>query len=361
MEKSYCRQPEVLLIDDEPQQIHLVASILQEKMFKVKVLVNANEVFAFLEEKIPDLILLDIMMPEINGIELCKQIKADTRFASIPIIFLTAISDSETIINAFSAGGQDYVSKPVNERELLARVEVHLELKCKAEKLEEAYREIESFNYMVCHDLKSPLFAIKSLVRFLNDEFHTCSEEDARRFLSGLNEKATESIQLIEKLSELSKVSSEPLSKENINMKELFVDLLVTLVEENKDRDINYSISTLPQVSGDRILLKQVVYNILSNAFKYTSPRKYSIVDIEYIENNEEHVFCVSDNGVGFNMTYSNRLFNMFHRLHTKKDFEGTGTGLAIAKKIVTRHGGKIWIESELDKGTKVFFSLPLR
>lgn len=358
MEIEYYKAPEILIIDDAPQQIYLVASILQENGYNVKVLTNGKEVFDLLDENLPDLILLDIMMPDINGIELCKRIKSDPVYGAVPIIFFSAASDSETILSAFSSGAQDYVSKPVNARELLARVEVHLQLKFNAEKLEEAYREIESFNHMVCHDLKSPLLAIKSLVGFLNDEYMKCPEDEAKRFLSGLSEKANESIILIEKLSELSKVSSEPLKKEKISMNVLFTEVLDTLMNENKKRNIKYTLSKMPVVLGDRVLLKQVIYNILSNAFKYTARRKMAVIDISFTENSSEYIFCIGDNGAGFNMNNSNRLFIMFQRLHSKKDYDGTGTGLAIAKKIITRHNGRIWAESEVDKGTKVFFSL---
>lgn len=360
MENLYFEDQEILIIDDEPQQIYLVASILSEKKYKVKVLVDGTEALEVLEEKTPDLILLDIIMPNISGIELCKKIKSNPNYSSIPVIFLTAASDSETVLNAFAAGAQDYVSKPVNAKELLARVEVHLQLKRKSQKLEEAYREIESFNHMVCHDLKSPLMAIKSLVRFLNDEYMKESEEDVRLYLSSLSEKAAESITLIQKLSELSKVSSDPLTKERINMHELFREVMDTLLTENKQRNIEYSLPELPEVHGDRLLLKQVLYNVLSNAVKFTARRIIAKIDVSYSENRGDIIFCISDNGAGFNMNYSNRMFNMFQRLHTKNNFAGTGTGLAIAKKIITRHGGKIWAESEVNTGTKVFFSLPI-
>lgn len=359
MDNAFCKEPEILVIDDAPEQIHIIVSILKKENYKVRALVDGKQAIQVLEQMNIDLILLDIMMPEISGIELCKTIKRDPRYCSIPIVFLTAISESDTIVDAFSAGAQDYVSKPVNPKELLARVNLQLQLKNKTEKLEIAYKEIENFNHMVCHDLKSPLWAIKSLIGFLNDEFQNSSDSESKHFLLRLNEKATDAIMLIEKLSELSKATSEPLLNEKIKIDDLVRDVVDTLVNENKKRSIEVEIPQLPDVIGDKLLLRQVFYNVLSNAFKYTRKRKCARIKVNYQQNGSEYLFCIIDNGSGFNMEYSSRLFQMFQRMHTKKEFEGTGTGLAISKKIIERHGGKIWIYSEEEKGTSVYFTLP--
>lgn len=353
------RVPEILIVDDAPEQIHFVASILSEEKYKVRVLTDSSEVFESLNISKPDLILLDIMMPGINGIELCKSLKSNPAFSSIPVIFLTSVSNTNTIIDAFSAGAQDYVSKPVNPKELVARVGVHLQLKYKTESLEEAYKEIESFNHIVSHDLKSPLWAIKNLVEFLNDEYMNSDESEAKRLLHGLGEKASDAIQLIGKLSELSKVSSDPIMKEKIKLADLFVEVYNVLLTENPERHIEFYLSDLPEVMVDKLLIKQVIYNVLSNSFKYTRHRETSAIKVIYQKKEYEHEFCIEDNGAGFNMNYAGKLFSMFQRLHSNKEFEGTGTGLAITKKIIQRHYGRVWIESEEQKGTKFYFTLP--
>ncbi|MDF2843977.1 MAG: response regulator receiver sensor signal transduction histidine kinase [Herbinix sp.] len=352
------REFEILIVDDTPSQIHLVAMILKEAGYKVRVLVEGNRLFEVIENKVPDLILMDIMMPEINGIDLCRRIKNNSIYKSIPIIFLTAITDSEIIINAFSAGAQDYVSKPVNPKELLARVDVHVQLKCKTENLEEAYKEIESFNHMVCHDLKSPLWAIKNLINFINDDMAVTEENSTKRFLQALGEKASEAILLIEKLSDLSKVSSDPLVKEWIAIHDVFEEVYQTLLDENMGRTVEMQIDPMPEVYADRLLIKQVVYNAVSNAFKYTSKIASTEIKITYSEEKNEHVYRIMDNGVGFSMKNAEKLFTMFYRLHSKKDYDGAGTGLAIAKKIIKRHHGRVWVESEVNRGTNFSFTL---
>jgi Bacteriophytochrome (light-regulated signal transduction histidine kinase) len=353
------KECEILIIDDTPDQIHLVAMILKEAGYKVKVLVEGNRVFEVLENRIPDLILMDIMMPEINGIELCKRIKNDSKFSSIPVIFLTALSDSDMIINAFSSGAQDYVAKPVNPKELLARVSVHIQLKNKTESLEEAYTEIESFNHMVCHDLKSPLWAIKNLIQFLKDEMPTTEEEPSGLFLRSLEEKSSEAILLIEKLSELSKVSSDPLAKEQLSIYDLFNEVYHFLLAENTGRTVEYFIDPMPDITADRLLIRQVIYNAMANAFKFTSKMNRTSIKVSYHADINEHIFAISDNGVGFQKKNAERLFSMFYRMHSKKDYDGTGTGLAIAKKIIKRHFGRVWIDSEVNQGTSFYFTLP--
>ncbi len=354
------RDTEILIVDDSPEQIHMVNSILKKEDFKVKATVDSREVLNILENGKISLILLDILMPDISGIDLCKIIKSNSRYSTIPVIFLTGLTDNDTIVEAFSAGAQDYVAKPVNSEELLARVHAHLQLKYKTEKLELAYKEIESFNHMICHDLKSPLWAIKSLVEFLN-EYIDVSEDDAVHLLSKLNEKAQESILLIEKLSALSKVSSDALMIEHIDMNVLMTNVHEVLVSENVNRNIQYNQNNIPDIYGDKILIKQVFYNILSNAFKYTRNCDTAKIEVSCIENDADIILCIRDNGTGFDMTYSDKLFNMFQRFHNKNEFEGTGAGLAIAKKIIERHNGKIWLSSEVDKGTSAYVKLPSR
>jgi two-component system, sensor histidine kinase and response regulator len=370
MENIYCKEPEILIVDDAPEQIHIIVSILKNENYTVRALVHSKDVFHILETVDVDLILLDIMMPDVSGIELCKRIKEDPRYSAIPVIFLTALSDSDTIAHAFLAGAQDYVMKPIKPKELLARVGLQLQLKCKTEKLEIAYKEIESFNHMVCHDLKSPLWAIKSLVGFLNDEYQKSvgsleyaqsNMDETKHFLHRLSEKASEAIVLIEKLSELSKISSELIEREPISTHNLLQELINGLMDENKNRKIEILMSkSLPDITGDQLLMRQVFYNILSNAFKYTRNKNCAKIEISCEQAGKEYRFCIADNGAGFNAKYAKGLFQMFQRMHTKKEFEGTGTGLAITKKIIERHHGKIWVESEEELGTQVFFTLPI-
>ncbi len=350
---------DVLIIDDTPDQIHLVARILNEAGYKVRVLVDVNKLDDMLQNKVPDLILLDILMPIINGIDLCKYIKKNPIYSSIPIIFLTAVTDSNMIINAFAAGAHDYVSKPVNPKELLARVDVHIQLKNKTEKLEEAYKEIENFNHMVCHDIKSPLLAINNLVSIIKEEMFKIDDSTMTFFLDDLRSKVTETTMLIEKLAQLSQITSNPLTKDKICIYDIFNEVYQSLLQEYPDRKVDYTIDAMPIVVADKILIKQVIYNAMSNAFKYSSRNDNFILKISYKDNKDEHIFIFSDNGVGFNMEKAGMLFSMFYRLHSENDFPGSGTGLAIAKKIILRHSGRVWIESEEYQGTRFYFTLP--
>lgn len=350
-----CNMPEILIVDDSPEQIYLVHSLLREENYQVRALTEGWKVFDSLEKGRPDLILLDIVMPEISGITICKQLKNDERYSSIPVIFLTSRNDSDSIVEGFLAGAQDYVSKPVNPKELLARVGTHIHLKQKTDKLEEAYKEIKMFSHMVSHDLKAPLWSIQTISKHLEH----ADKQEQDEIVSIMCEKAQEAVNLIDKLSEISMMLNTNFVGESIDMHQLVNEVRDLLATEVSTRNVNFSIGSLPVVYGDATLLRQVLINVLSNAQKFTRSRDKAVIEVNCQKNSREYVFSVKDNGVGFNMKYGGRLFNIFQRLHSEQEFEGTGTGLVIVKKIIDRHGGRVWISGEVDNGAEIYFTLP--
>lgn len=349
------RRPEILIVDDSSEQIFLVDSILREKNYSVRALTDGRKTFDSLKKSLPDLILLDIVMPEIDGLSICKELKANEKFSAIPVIFLTGMSDSDSIVNGFLAGAQDYVAKPVSPRELLARVETHIHLKQQTDKLKEAYQEIDAFSHMISHDLKAPLWAIQRLVK------HTVKAdiEEMSELMSIICEKADEAVNLINKLSEISRMFSAQFVEELIDMNELTVEVREFLSAEEPGRSVEFNVGRLPVVCGDRALLRQVLVNIFSNALKFTRGKDKAVIEMNCQKTAGKFIFSVKDNGAGFNMKYADRLFGIFQRLHSAQEFEGTGTGLMIIKKIIDRHGGEVWIVAEVDKGAEISFTLP--
>lgn len=355
------KKPEILVVDDAPEHIQFVASILKRGRYSIRAVTDGTQVFKALEKGVPDIILLDIVMPEIDGFEICRKLKEDAAYSSIPVIFFTAVDDSYNIVKGFQIGAEDYVSKPVNPDVLLARVETHIQLKRRTDRLKEAYKEMESFNYMISHDLKGPLWDIQKLVKYLEDAVASGEREDEAELLEALHEKSQEAVDLIEKLSDLTRMSSVPLRIEAVDMNKLVKEVYEEIIIDYYDYDIEFDCSSLPIVFGDRLLLRQVLVNILSNALKFSRNRKPAIISVECQKAGMEYVFSIRDNGVGFDMKYSGKLFGMFQRLHSQQEFEGTGAGLAIVKKIIQRHSGRAWIEAEPDMGAVFSFTLPVR
>lgn len=350
------RKSEILVIDDNVMNLKLISSLLKTKHYRVHVLSDGMKICDSLQKSIPDLILLDVMMPKKSGYEICISIKQDNRFSKIPVIFLTALNDTESIIKCFSVGAADYLSKPVNPQELFARIETHLNLKINMEKLEETRRELDTFNQMISHDLKSPMLMIGKLSRYLDQYKEKIDDPNYEEIILGISQKANEIASTMEKYYELSKLSNTRLYVQPIDLNELLRKLID---ESHIGSDTQIELGELPEISGDPLLIKNAFKNIIANALKFSRDRHPAKIQIgsRYLESGT--LVFVRDNGVGFNMKYSADIFSLFVRLHSQKDFEGTGTGLAIVKKIIELHGGKVWIEAEENKGATVFLIFP--
>jgi PAS domain S-box-containing protein len=222
----------------------------------------------------------------------------------------------------------------------------------------ELKKEMEAFTYSVSHDLRSPLRAIHGYMSILMEDYGEGFDEEARR-LSDIILKNTDRMeQLINDLLELSRVSRKELSKHPVNMTDLVNAVWRDMEQAETHRHIRFSLSTLPGALADSRSLKQVWINLLSNALKYTRDKAIAIIEIGAYEHNGETIYYIKDNGAGFDMSYYDKLFGVFQRLHSQDQFEGTGVGLSIAQRVLQRHGGRIWAESEPGRGATFFFVL---
>lgn len=351
---------EILIVDDTPYQIETAMYVLKSNNYKVRVATKGSTALKLLEKQVPDLILLDIFMPEIDGFELCKLIKSNETFKNIPIIFLTSSDDEQSIKRGFDSGAQDYVTKPFNPTELLARVNTHIKLKQQTQSLWEANKELDSFCYSIAHDLKAPLLSISKLIEYLYCDYIDKLGDDANNLIINIQKKSSELTAIIDHLLEFSHMCELQMNLEEIDMNILFKSVSSELLlTQPPSRVIDIGIQNLPIITGDTIMLRLLITNILSNSIKYTSTQEITKIDIDLTENLSNYVFCISDNGVGFDMKYSSRLFQVFQRLHSSKEFEGSGVGLSICQRILKRHNGKAWMTGEVDKGASFYFSLP--
>lgn len=227
--------------------------------------------------------------------------------------------------------------------------------------LQSAMNELEAFAYIVSHDLKSPLRAVDGYSRIILEDFEEELGEEVAEMLLNIRNICKDMIDMINKVLQYSTTSRSVLCMEEINAEEMLVSVFNELKSTCPERELELKIETgLPKVTADRVMLRQVVYNVFSNAFKFTKGRSKALISVGCMITAGEYIFYVKDNGVGFDMEYSGKLFGIFQRLHTSDEFEGSGIGLVTVKKIIQKHGGRTWIEGKLNAGATVYFTLPL-
>jgi PAS domain S-box-containing protein len=232
------------------------------------------------------------------------------------------------------------------------------ELKQKNLQLEMANRELDSFSYSVSHDLRAPLRAIDGFSQMLLKDIGDKLDPDSARKFNIISSNSKKMGQLIDDLLQLSRTGRAAIQFDKINLKSGIEDVWRELRAVNPERNMELLIGELPIARGNRMLLRQVLSNILGNAVKFTKGREKAIIEVSGSNSGEFNTYCIKDNGAGFDMRYYDRLFEIFRRLHTESEFEGTGVGLAIVKKIIDKHGGRIWAEGKPGEGAIFYFTL---
>lgn len=234
------------------------------------------------------------------------------------------------------------------------------ELKEERKKLEDANDELEAFAYSVSHDLRVPLRAIDGFSRILVEDYQEDLDDEGKRLIDIIRENTRKMGQLIDDILQLSRAGRHEINLTEIDMESLIQNVFNELKQSNPERKIDLDLEPLPRVYADRTLLQQVISNLLSNSFKFTTPRETALIKAGFQVGKNEYIYYIQDNGVGFNMKYSGKLFGLFQRLHGQNEFEGTGVGLSIVQRIIRKHGGDVWGEGEVDKGATIYFSLPI-
>lgn len=347
---------EILVIDDMPDHIAYSGTILRAEGYRVFATTSGKATFKFLEKKIPDLILLDIQMDDIDGLTLCRMLKENPRTKDIPVIFLTAETSPETIQQGFALGGCDYVKKPFIKEEYLARVKTHLQISAQQRELADANNELNLFCSAVSHDLKAPFNIINMLIEMLRQELSDVQNDDVSNIMDMIISKSAQTRTMIERLFEFSKMCNITPRMTMVNIQEIIQTTFRELHELSPERNIDFRCGELPEVKGDPVLLQAVVKNLIANAIKYTSKREKAVIEISGHVTQNKRIIKIKDNGSGFDMAYANKLFQVFQRLHSEDEFEGSGVGLALVNRIMKRHNGEVKAYGEPDKGAE--FSL---
>lgn len=361
----------ILVVDDEVAHMKALCDTLRDHGFETTGIASARAAVEAIKETKYDLLLSDLMMPEMDGIALLQAAtRADPDLVGI---IMTGEGTITTAVAAMKSGALDYILKPfklsailpVLDRALTVRnlrmenARLEREVRERTAALESANQELEAFSYSVSHDLRAPLRHITGFAEILHQSLGNSIPEEDGRLLERILASAERMSRLIADLLAFSRTSRAELHRGKVNLQELVESVVAELQPEIADRKIIWKQGTLPEVMADPSLLRQVVSNLLLNAVKYTRPRDPAEIETGCLPDAKEAVVFVRDNGVGFDMSFADKLFGVFQRLHTDQEFEGTGVGLANVRRIIARHGGRTWAESRLGEGATFYFSLP--
>ncbi|HLA62083.1 MAG TPA: response regulator [Nitrospiraceae bacterium] len=405
---------DILIAEDSPTQAQQLQHILEEQGYNVTLTTNGRDAFKAAQRHKPTLIISDVVMPEMDGYDLCRRVKSDPGLGDIPIILVTTLSDPQDVIRGLECRADNFILKPYDDGHLLSRVRFVLinrevrqaeqssmgvEIFFNGQKhfitadrlqilnlllstyeaaiqrnkelslaqddlhrvnasLEAANKELEAFSYSVSHDLRAPLRAVDGFAQAVLEDYGQRLPEEAQRYLQTIRQGAQRMGDLIDDLLAFAQLSRQPLTRRAVDTGKIVREVLEELSRQRDGRQIEVRVGELSACQGDPGLLRQVWVNLLSNALKFTRKTESAVVEIGSALEQGETIFFVRDNGSGFDMQYAEKLFGVFQRLHREEEFEGTGVGLAIVARVIHRHGGRVWAEAETDRGATFYFTL---
>jgi len=367
----------ILIVDDNPANLQLLSQMLLKEGYRVRPVLDGERALAATYSQLPDLILLDVMMPEMDGYEVCAQLKAKPDTRDIPIIFISALNAIQDKIKAFKAGGVDYINKPFQMPEVLARVETHLALRRLQQQLEAANtalnqqnkvlqaqnEELDAFAHTVAHDLKNPLGMIIGYGDILSD--YTCNlDEQGEECVIQLQQAATKMNDILDALLLLASVRKrQEIPQQPLEMGAIVEEALSRLKNEIADQRAEITLpESWPNASGYAPWIEEVWFNYLSNGLKYGGDPANDLpphITLGYSHEEDGWLrFWVQDNGPGLIEAEQTRLFTPFERPEQAQT-GGYGLGLSIVRRIVKRLGGRVGVISAPGEGSTFYFELP--
>lgn len=364
----------ILVVDDNTKNLQLISSLLGKAGYKVHAANTGVKALRYLEKRHPDIILLDVMMPDLNGFEVCQQLKADEKLQDIPVIFLTARTDSGDVVEGFQAGAVDYITKPFNSSEVLVRLANHLKLQKALYDLKKQNAEKDRFFSILAHDLRGPFSGYMGLSEVLAKHASELSQSEILEYSQALHQAASSVYKLLLNLLEWSRLQMGALEymPNRIELKKHLEETISTTNRLAREKEIIFDVN-IPEslaVMADGYMLESIMRNLLTNAVKFTYPHgKISIRawnDPEEETSADSDKSCdvfieVVDTGMGIPEQMQQRLFRIDENISRPGTHgeESTGLGLLLCRDMVQQNGGELHLESEENKGSRFWFSLP--
>jgi len=408
----------ILVVEDSATQAFKLRHFLLQHFTKVTVAAHGGEAFPILESEPPALVISDVNMPEMDGYELCQRIKGDPRFAAIPVILITALTDPSEAIKGLQCGANGFLTKPYEEEHLLARIQFLLanpalcgspgnapaeagveivfggkkyfiasererildlllstyelaiwknrELQTVTEKLEaqtrelqRSNRELDQFAFVASHDLQEPLRMVTSYLSLVERRVADRLDEKEKSFLHFAVDGARRMQQMISDLLAYARLGLKSHEATPVDLNAVLAGALANLEIARAEKGARVTHDVLPTLPVEAPRFTQLFQNLIGNAFKFTVPDRTPEIHLGCVRGADGWHFSVRDNGPGIAAKDFERVFVLFQRLHSREEYPGTGIGLSVCQKIVERHGGRMWVESELGQGTTFHFTVP--
>ncbi len=368
----------ILIVDDSPENIDVLIGILSDKGYKLKAATNGDKALKIaFSENPPDLILLDIMMPGMNGYDVCRKLKDHPETQSIPVVFISALNATGDIVQGFNSGGADYITKPFQPQEVCARVQTHLqirdyqlELEQKNNELERNYDSLKELEHqrdnltgMIVHDMRSPLQIISGFIQLLETfpESQIC--EQAREHIAVMGKSSKNLIEMVSSLLDVSRLENNkmPLALEPMDMNSIVTKVLANYegLENIPSLKTNFSKSAT-EITADPAIMERIINNLIGNACKFTPITGSITISVDSADSSVK--VGITDTGCGIPPEHQKKIFEKFGQveLREQKHKYSTGLGLTFCKLAVEAHGGAIGVDSLPGQGSTFWFSLPM-
>jgi len=412
----------VVVAEDSPTQAERLRQALADEGCTVALAGNGIEALEAARRVRPAAIVTDVVMPDMDGYALCRAVKADPELRDIPVMIVTSLGRIDDIVMALESGAHNFIRKPFEPSALLARLEfllanrrlrahgelqsgieislggrrhlitaareqildllfssyeeavqaneelrerqqevqsLNLQLATRATELEEANKQLRSFSHTVSHDLRSPLGTIGGFSSVLLHKYAAGLEPKAQRYLGAIRQEAERMMRIVDDVLYLADIDRARVTRGRVDLAALAREAVDNLRGGQPDRQVEFECVPHTEAPCDERLVRIALANLLGNAWKFTGRRPDARIAFRTTQDaSGRTVFCIEDNGAGFDMSYADRLFKPFERLHRKDEFEGFGVGLATVQRIVSLHGGRIWAESAPGQGARFCFTL---
>jgi signal transduction histidine kinase len=404
----------VLAVEDSLVQAKRLEHFFKAFNIKYKLFANAEEALVGFSNEEPELVISDIVMPGMDGYEFCRTIKSTKAYSKIPVILLTSLQDPHDIIKGLQAGADNFITKPFDDKYLYSRIQYLLinrdmqysgdedkiielvfrgekyqitsdkkqildlllsvyeaaiqrnneltqtkaQLESAYENLKKANQDLDAFSRTVSHDLKTPLNAIIGFTEILLMQDDSNLDENAKELLEIINKSAWSMSGLIQDLLQFSMSGQVEIEQEPVNLTQIASQVMENILLREGQKKMKVIIERNLHAKADPKMIQVVFENLLGNAVKYSGLKEYPEIVFGKKDYFGQDLFFVQDNGAGFDMNLAHKLFQPFQRLHSSDEFKGTGVGLSTVQRIIERHGGQIWADSEKGKGATFFFTL---